>query len=56
VTAPRGKRANQAVAARRAGAEVVFVAAAGNDDLGEQLLDHYEQERIDVSQVQVFGC
>jgi sugar/nucleoside kinase (ribokinase family) len=34
----------------------VFVAAAGNDDLGEQLLDHYEQERIDVSYVQVFGC
>ena len=50
-TTPGGKGANQAVAARRAGAEVVFVTAVGNDDLGKQALELYQREGIDVSHV-----
>ena len=50
---PGGKGANQAVAARRAGAEVVFVTAVGNDDLGKQALELYKREGIDVSHVRV---
>ena len=52
-TTPGGKGANQAVAARRAGAEVVFVTAVGDDDLGKQSLEVYQREGIDVSHVQV---
>jgi len=50
---PGGKGANQAVAARRAGAEVVFVTAVGNDDLGKDSLDLYKREGIDVSQIRI---
>jgi ribokinase len=50
-TSPGGKGANQAVAARRAGAEVVFVSAVGDDDLGRQALGGYRREGIDVSHV-----
>ena len=52
-TTPGGKGANQAVAARRAGAEVVFVTAVGDDDLGKQALELYRREGIDVSHVRV---
>jgi ribokinase len=52
-TSPGGKGANQAVAARRAGAEVVFVTAVGDDELGRQALELYRREGIDVSYVQV---
>ena len=52
-TSPGGKGANQAVAARRAGAEVVFVTAIGNDDLGKNALELYQREGIDVSHVKV---
>jgi ribokinase len=50
---PGGKGANQAVAARRAGAEVVFVAAVGDDSLGRQALDLYRREGIDVQHARV---
>jgi ribokinase len=50
---PGGKGANQAIAARRAGAEVVFVTAVGDDDLGKRALEIYEHEGIDVSHVRV---
>jgi ribokinase len=53
LTGPGGKGANQAVAARRAGAEVVFLAAVGDDLFGRQALEHYGREGIDVSHVQV---
>jgi ribokinase len=51
--APGGKGANQAVAACRAGADVVFVSAVGDDDLGRAALERYRREGIDVSFVRV---
>jgi ribokinase len=52
-TTPGGKGANQAVAALRAGAEVVFITAVGDDELGRQALEVYRREGIDVSHVRV---
>src|SRR6516164_7164297 len=54
-TTPGGKGANQAVAARRAGAEVVFITAVGGDDLGRQSLELYRGEGIIVDHVRVFA-
>ena len=51
-TAPGGKGANQAVAAARAGGDVIFVARVGDDMLGRQAIAGYEQDGIDVSFVQ----
>jgi ribokinase len=51
VTSPGGKGANQAVAARRAGAEVTLVTAVGDDALGRQALAHYANEGLDVRHV-----
>ena len=48
-TSPGGKGANQALAARRAGAEVVFLTAVGDDEQGRQALERYRGEGIDVS-------
>ncbi|MDX2185517.1 MAG: ribokinase [Opitutaceae bacterium] len=46
-----GKGANQAVAAARAGGQVTFVGAFGEDSLGEQALAGLRREGIDVSHV-----
>ena len=46
-----GKGANQAVAARRAGAEVAFVARMGEDEHAERYLDHLRAEGIDTGTV-----
>ncbi len=48
---PGGKGANQAVAAARAGAEVVFIAKVGADDLGEAALEGYRKDGIDVGHI-----
>ena len=48
-TTPGGKGANQAVAARRAGGEVVFITAVGDDDLGKRAIDLYRRQGIDIS-------
>jgi ribokinase len=46
-----GKGANQAVAAARAGARVIFVTALGTDDFGQRALENLTREGIDVSLV-----
>ncbi len=48
-----GKGANQAVAAARAGAAVVFVGAVGDDEAGRSALDDLASAGVDVSAVQV---
>ncbi len=52
-TGPGGKGANQAYAARRAGAEVVFLTAVGDDALGRESLARYQDAGIDVSHARV---
>ncbi len=46
-----GKGANQAVAAARAGSEVRFMGAVGEDDFAEQALLELRHEKVDVSGV-----
>ena len=46
-----GKGANQAVAARRAGAEVAFAARLGEDGHAERYLDHLRAEGIDTGAI-----
>lgn len=50
---PGGKGANQAVAAARAGADVVFVAKVGDDDLGQRAIIGYQADNIDTSNITV---
>jgi ribokinase len=51
ITAAGGKGANQAVAARRAGGQVAYVARIGSDMFGDLALAGWRQEGIDVSHV-----
>lgn len=46
---PGGKGANQAVAATRAGGDVSFICKVGCDQFGNNALDHYSREGIDIS-------
>lgn len=48
-----GKGCNQAIAARRAGAQVRFVAAVGDDDFGRSAIALCSNEGIDTSAIQV---
>ncbi|MCE5251998.1 ribokinase [bacterium] len=50
-TAPGGKGANQAVSAARAGGKVVFIARVGEDMFGEQALNGFINDGIDVSHI-----
>jgi ribokinase len=50
-----GKGANQAVAAARAGVDVRFVGAVGNDDHGEQAVRALASEGVDVTAVRRAG-
>lgn len=51
ITAAGGKGANQAVAARRAGGSVSFIARIGSDALGDASLASWRSEGIDVTHV-----
>lgn len=46
-----GKGANQAVAARRAGADVTFVSAIGLDGFGQDMLNQYRKEGIELKDI-----
>lgn len=48
---PGGKGANQAVAAKRLGGDVSFICKVGNDLFGENAMEHYHNEGIEVSGV-----
>jgi ribokinase len=48
---PGGKGANQALAARRAGAEVVLVGAAGRDGFGDAALELLAADGVDLAHV-----
>lgn len=48
-----GKGANQAVAARRLGAEVSFIGRVGDDGFGRELVAGLQQERVDTRHVAV---
>lgn len=43
---PGGKGSNQAVAAKRAGAEVTFITKLGNDTLGKEAIEFYRSEEM----------
>jgi len=51
LTAAGGKGANQAVAAARAGGMVSFIARVGRDSLGDEAIEGFVRDRIDVSRV-----
>jgi ribokinase len=53
IMAAGGKGANQAVAAARLGADVVFVAKVGEDVFGRQAVESFRREGIDTSYVAV---
>jgi ribokinase len=53
VVLPGGKGANQAVAAARAGADVVFIGSVGRDAAGERTIAALRAEGIDVTHVTV---
>ena len=52
---PGGKGANAAIAARRAGADVTFLTAFGDDDFGRLLIEHDRAEGLDLGFAKTVG-
>ena len=53
MTFPGGKGANQAVAAARAGGDVIFIASVGNDSYGEEAIKGYRLDNINTEDIKV---
>lgn len=52
-TFPGGKGANQAVAAARAGGNVIFIASVGDDAYGQEAIQGYELENINIESAKI---
>lgn len=52
-TVPGGKGANQAVAASRLGGAVQMVGCVGSDPFGQQMIENFKQQDVDVTHVQI---
>ena len=52
-TFPGGKGANQAVAAARAGGDVVFIASVGDDTYGEEAIKGYKLDNINTENIKI---
>ncbi|MDF1574065.1 MAG: ribokinase [Bacteroidales bacterium] len=50
---PGGKGANQAVAAARAGGDVVFIASVGDDPYGEEAIKGYKLDNINTADIKI---
>lgn len=48
-----GKGGNQALAAARSGASTQFIAAIGENDLGQEVIKQFQKEHIDISSIEV---
>ena len=53
MTFPGGKGANQAVAAARAGGDVVFIASVGDDSYGEEAIKGYKLDNINTENIKI---
>lgn len=53
---PGGKGANQALAARRAGADVAMIGAVGRDPLADVAMSNLRAEGVDVTRVALVDC